>query len=98
VHAAWARRCASEVRGSGRVKVQGGLPSRDRPMPAHDGDMPTEQQPQVWFEIEAGSDPIAGLVHVAGEPPHAFDSWLELVAMIEQARAARTVGQSGGGA
>ena len=78
-------------------------PSRDRflkragwPPVAHptslpkDELMPTKWTPRLWFEVDAERDPIAGQMHAIGEPPRSFDSWLELVALIEQTRARRS--------
>lgn len=52
--------------------------------------MPTEGPPRLWFEIDTACHPIGGHMHVGGEPPRSFDSWLELVALIEQTRARRS--------
>lgn len=52
--------------------------------------MPSDEPPQLWFEVDPDRDPIAGYMHLGGEPTRAFDSWLELVALIEQKRAANS--------
>ncbi len=49
--------------------------------------MPTEGPRRPWFEVDPHCEPIAGRMHVGGEPPHSFTSWLELIALIEQTRA-----------
>ncbi len=51
--------------------------------------MPTDECPQLWFEVDPDRDPIAGHMHAGAEPRRPFDSWLELVALIEEARATR---------
>lgn len=52
--------------------------------------MPTNECPGLWFEVDPDRDPIAGHMHVSGEPTRPFHSWLELVALIEQTRATRS--------
>lgn len=76
-----------EPAGSVVVKEQGGLPSRSCASFAHDGHMPSQASPRVWFEIDTECDPIGGWMHVDDQAPCSFDSWLALVALIEQARA-----------
>lgn len=49
--------------------------------------MPSQASPRVWFALDTECDPIAGQMHIDDQAPCSFDSWLELVALIEQARA-----------
>lgn len=51
--------------------------------------MPTQEPSRLWFELNTGSDPIAGQMHADGNPSRSFHSWLELVALIEETRAKR---------
>jgi hypothetical protein len=44
---------------------------------------------RVWIEIDASSEPIAGVVHHGCEPDRPFAGWLELVAVLEAARRPR---------
>jgi hypothetical protein len=44
------------------------------------------------LNIEVGSDPISGWVEREGRESSRFSGWIELVAMIESARASRHAG------
>ena len=58
--------------------------------------MPADETPRLWFELDTERDPIGGRMHVGAHPPRTFDSWLELVALIEQTRAETRLGRTSG--
>jgi hypothetical protein len=45
---------------------------------------PTDDR--VWVEIDASSEPIAGIVRRGADPARPFAGWLELVALLESER------------
>jgi hypothetical protein len=49
--------------------------------------MSTDAPPdRVWVEVDAASEPIAGLIHRGRSPARPFAGWLELVALLESER------------
>ena len=50
--------------------------------------MATTEPTRVTLELEAATDPIGGSFQAAGHPRRAFTGWLQLVALLEEARTA----------
>ena len=40
----------------------------------------------VELDLNAGEDPIAGVLSVGGRPPRAFSGWVEFLGLLERAR------------
>ena len=52
---------------------------------------PSDRHIEVRLEIEIDSQPIAGAVQVGDGAPREFRSWLDLIAALDEARAAAPV-------
>jgi hypothetical protein len=51
-----------------------------------------DERPATWLELKLAGDGIAGCLHDGDRPPEAFSGWLELVALLETARARHNTG------
>jgi len=49
----------------------------------------------TWLEIDLELEALAGWLHDGERSPQAFSGWLELVSVLEEARARRTAKPSG---
>ena len=65
----------------------GSLPVADIPAEPHAGDM--RKAADTFLELELTGDSVAGVLHDGERRAEAFSGWLEMVAVIEDARARR---------